>query len=151
KAFSLLCGLLLLFAALYAETTAGQEVWGPDFLIIGAQKSGTTALVKFLNKHLFVKIPKEEIHFFDLHYDKGVDWYQQQFSQKQSSLEVIGEKSPYYLFHPTAPKYVQELYPKMKLIVILRNPVDRAYSQYWHNLRYHEYEENELETFEDAI
>lgn len=88
-----------------------------------------------------------EIHFFDLQYRKGVDWYQNQFPEKPEPAFQVGEKSPYYLFHPHVPQRVHVHYPDVKLIIILRNPIDRAYSHYWHNVR----AENESLSFAEAL
>lgn len=121
--------------------------WEPDFLIIGAQKSGTTALYHFLNQHPLIVKKMDETHYFDHNFDKSTEWYRQQFSERPSSGHLIGDKSPYYIFHPQVPQRVFQLYPNVKILVILRNPVDRAYSQYWHNVR------NKIETltFEEAL
>lgn len=110
----------------------------PDFLIIGAQKAGTTSLFFYLQRHpdVFMARPKE-VHFFDYQWSRGANWYRKYFplaAAKQASL-LAGEASPYYLFHPQAPKRVAALTPEAKIIVILRNPIDRAYSQYKHSVR----------------
>lgn len=73
-----------------------------------------------------------ETHFFDYNFTKGTSWYEAQFPPRPQPDHLIGDKSPYYLFHPMVPERVHSLYPHVKLIVILRNPVDRAYSHYWH-------------------
>ncbi|MGN2275040.1 sulfotransferase family protein [Priestia megaterium] len=107
----------------------------PYFLIIGAMKCGTTSLYKYLMQHPNV-IPakRKEIHFFDMNYDKGTSWYKSQFPLLLNSKEnfITGEASPYYLFHPHAARRIHETVPQAKLIVLLRNPVERAYSQYKH-------------------
>ncbi len=131
--------LILLFLA--DALSAGP----PTFLIIGAQKSGTTALQQYLNQHPNVMYMSGEVHFFDLQFQKGVEWYLQQFSDAPGI--VSGDKSPYYIFHPSVAKRVFSLFPKVKIIAILRNPVDRAYSHYWHNVR----EGTESLSFEEAL
>lgn len=106
----------------------------PDFLIIGAQKCGTTSLFHYLDQHpdLDMSIDKE-IHFFDIHFNKGLDWYRSQFPKvKPDRITLAGEASPYYIFHPLVPKKIAETYPKMRFIVLLRNPVERAFSQFHH-------------------
>jgi len=116
----------------------------PDFIIIGAQKCGTTSLYHNLTKHpnvapCFVK----EVHYFDVHFEKGRAWYQSHFPSrpykyaKQAANQpiVTGESSPYYLFHPLVPQRVSELLPHVKLIAMLRNPIERAYSHYHHEVR----------------
>ena len=109
-------------------------------MIIGAQKAGTTALAHMLKQHPFVLGPTEkvdrsgEIHYFDDNFEKGEKWYKKHFFKKPSSEYVNGDRSPYYLFHPLVARRVHENYPKVKLIIVLRNPVDRAYSHYWFNI-----------------
>lgn len=129
----------------------------PNFIIIGAQKSGTTSLYRYLIQHPSV-IPAfhKEIHFFDLNYRKGLFWYKSHFA-KLSEIQnlkhpynqkiITGEATPYYLFHPHVPEKVFEIIPNVKLIVLLRNPVDRAYSHYHHEVK----KQVEKLSFEQAI
>ena len=107
-----------------------------DFLIIGAQKCGTTSLSYFLSQHPDIAFAKvKEVHYFDLNYIKGIDWYKSFFPPKiLFRKKLTGEASPYYIFHPLVPERVARIMPGVKLIVLLRNPVDRAYSQYLHEL-----------------
>lgn len=120
----------------------------PDFLIIGAQKSGTTSLFNYLNEHpRIIMTALKEIHFFDLNFDKGFNWYNEFFKDKEtnwynkffkdksSSSNIKGEATPYYLFHPCVPERVFTYLPGVKMIVMLRNPADRAYAQYFHEIR----------------
>ncbi|MBW7475542.1 sulfotransferase domain-containing protein [Paenibacillus oenotherae] len=103
----------------------------PDFLIIGTQKGGTTSLYHYLTQHPNIKAAAvKEVHYFDHQFDKGFDWYKRHFPPGLSAQALTGEASPYYLFHPQTPGRVRELLPDTKLIVLLRNPVDRAYSHY---------------------
>lgn len=112
--------------ALFDNTTTK-----PAFLIIGTQKGGTTSLYHYLTQHPNIKAAAvKEIHYFDEQYDHGFDWYKRHFPSDLSAHDITGEASPYYLFHPQTPSRVRELLPDMKLIVLLRNPVDRAYSHY---------------------
>src|SRR6266568_4357611 len=117
----------------------------PNFIIIGAQKGGTTSLYRYLIEHpniapIYVKEP----HFFDIYYHKGLGWYRSHFPTAVEKYYarcvekhdlITGEASPYYLFHPSAAQRVAKTLPKAKLIALLRNPIDRAYSQYQHQLR----------------
>ncbi len=121
----------------------------PSFLIIGAQRCGTTSLFRSLMQHPRIRPPvKKEIHYFDDQYGLGLDWYRSHFPPVRLFEGLItGEASPYYLFHPLAPSRVAEVYPDMKLIVLLRNPVDRAWSHYHHNRR----RGRESRSFEDAL
>lgn len=107
----------------------------PSFLIIGTQKGGTTSLYKYITQHPNVlAASKKEIHFFnnDKNFKLGMEWYKEQFAFKsEPPLKAItGEATPMYLFHPLAPVRIAQLLPSVKLIAILRNPVDRAYSHY---------------------
>lgn len=102
----------------------------PDFIIIGTQRGGTTSLYRYLTGHPEIGGAfRKEVHYFDRYYAKGLDWYLGHFP-KRGEFPIVGEASPYYLFHPDAPERVREVVPHAKLIVLLRNPVDRAYSQY---------------------
>ncbi len=125
----------------------------PDFLIIGAQRCGTTLLYDLLCQHPHV-IPasQKEVHFFDIRFQKGVDWYESFFKEvedkkNQTKSCLTGEATPYYLFNPLVPERSFKLIPKTKLIVLLRNPIDRAFSHYQLEIRLG----NEELTFEDAI
>ena len=104
----------------------------PSFLIIGAQKAGTSSLFNYLGQHPDITLPsKKELHFFDLRYDKGIEWYESLFPEGINyENQITGEASPYYLFHPLVPEYVRYHYPGIKLIILLRDPVDRAYSHF---------------------
>lgn len=113
----------------------------PDFLILGGQRCGTTSLYFYLTglPGIFPAFRKE-VHFFDDHFSEGLSWYRAQFpttSQKylvehvQKHAFLTGESSPYYLFHPHIPRRVAKILPNGKFIILLRNPVDRAYSHHW--------------------
>src|SRR5436309_16134274 len=106
----------------------------PDFIVIGAQKSGTGSLYAYLNGHPDVAGARvKEVHYFDLHYHRGVDWYLDQFPDEAAARpRCTGEASPYYLFHPHAPRRAFDLVPDARLIALLRDPVDRAISHYHH-------------------
>ena len=105
----------------------------PDFLIVGAQKSGTTTLLQGLNLHPEVFcVP--EVHFFCDRYQLGLEWYAEKLAAG-SAKRLLGEKCPHYLSHAEAPARIAETVPGVKLIVILRDPVRRAYAHYWHHRR----------------
>lgn len=107
----------------------------PGFIIIGAQKGGTTSLYHYLTEHPDVGTPlKKEIHYFDFNVDKGPDWYLAHFPLRGEAV-VVGEASPSYLPHPDAPGRLYALLPEVKLIALLRHPVDRAYSHHQMNVR----------------
>lgn len=129
----------------------------PDFVIIGAMKSGTTSLHDFVAKHpAIIPASTKEIQYFSILYKLGELWYRsnfptvlskQRFYKKTNKKFLSGEASPTYLFHPMAPSRMKKILTNVKLIVILRNPVDRAYSHYHMNLRHN----NEPFSFEKAI
>lgn len=129
----------------------------PDFLIIGTQRGGTTSLYNYLIARPGVgPATVKELHFFDKKFTKGPSWYRAHFPtslQKygyefmHKQVFVTGEASAYYLFHPHAPKRVARVIPPAKLIVLLRNPIDRAYSQYHFEVELG----REHMSFEDAI
>lgn len=107
----------------------------PDFLGIGVQKGGTTTLQRLLEQHPGVFLPaSKEQHFFTLHYAEGEQWYRQRFIGADPQ-QCCGEITPYYLFHPEAPRRIRALVPGVRLIVLLRDPVERALSQYFHARR----------------
>ena len=119
----------------------------PDFLVLGAQKAGTTALYAYLRWHPGITGPSwKEVSFFDRHWWRGVGWYRGQFPLRSGGL-IVGEASPSYLFHPLAPERARMLVPDARLIVLVRNPVDRAYSQYQHEVALG----REPLSFEDAL
>ncbi len=106
----------------------------PNFLILGAQKAGTSSLFSYLDQHADIKMSRaKEVHYFDQNYDKGESWYRSFFPMGDAGLR--GEASPYYLFHPHVPERIKRDLPHAKLIVLLRNPTERALSQYFHAVR----------------
>ncbi|MEM4261319.1 MAG: sulfotransferase [Candidatus Woesearchaeota archaeon] len=106
----------------------------PNFFCIGAQKSGTTLLYELLRKHPEIYIPEQkELHFFDIddNYKKGISWYLQ-FFKPSINQKAIGTITPSYIYFDDVPERIQaELGNNIKFIIILRNPIDRAYSHYW--------------------
>lgn len=125
----------------------------PNFLIIGAQKAGTTSIYDNLVKHPQVAPADiKEVHFFDNNWQKGENWYRAHFDFQKALTaahppQITGEASPYYLYHSLAAERVKQLCPNVKLIVIFRNPVDRAYSHFHHEKR----KRREPLTFEEAL
>jgi hypothetical protein len=107
----------------------------PDFLCIGAQKAGTTTLYDRLRGHPDLFLPAEkELHYFSRHFDRPIDWYESHFADARSGQRT-GEVTPYYLFHPEAPRRIAAVRPHVRLIVLLRDPVERALSGYFHSRR----------------
>lgn len=140
----------------YGLATAGQRPL-PDFLIIGAQKAGTTALFAYLRWHPEITGPSwKEISFFDRRYRADARAYRASFpvkprqwlvARRRGRWPLVGEASPSYILHPLAPQRARELVPEARLIALLRNPVDRAYSHYQHEVRLG----REPLSFEDAL
>jgi len=116
----------------------------PDFIIIGANRAGTTSLYNYLVTHPHVAPAlRKEVHFFDMNFDKGLRWYRAHFPTTfyRSWMEargrrplLSGEASPYYLFHPHVPHRIFTVLPRVKLVALLRDPVDRAHSHYHHQV-----------------
>jgi hypothetical protein len=96
-------------------------------------RSGTTALIRYLDAHpdVFVATPKE-VHFFDMHFERGLDWYAKHF-EAAGGASAIGEGTPRYMYDKQAVERIADVVPDAKLLVSLRDPVDRAYSHYWMN------------------
>ena len=133
-------GTLLLSGTARFVTSPIREL--PDFVIIGAQKAGSTSLHHYLEQHprIIAGAWRKEQQFFDRNYHRGVLWYRANFpirgvKNRNGKTRIIGESTPNYIFHPLVPKRMASLLPDAKLIAILRNPVDRATSHYFHNVR----------------
>ena len=101
----------------------------PDFIIIGAAKAATTWIVHQLQQHPDVFLPGPEPHYFSTEYERGDAWYANLFADAAAG-QVVGEKSADYLAHPLAARRIRLLTPDVRLVVQLRNPVERAYSDY---------------------
>jgi LPS sulfotransferase NodH len=110
----------------------------PSLLILGAQRSGSTSLFNYLVQHPDVLPPLgKEIHYFDLHYQRGLNWYRGRFpyAHRLRGGTLTLDASPYYLLHPLAPERAARLLPGARLVALLRNPVERALSHYQHEVR----------------
>jgi hypothetical protein len=119
----------------YGRATASARPL-PDFLIIGAQKAGTTALYAYLRRHPAITGPSwKEVSYFDRHYGRGEAWYRGNFPNRvRARGKLVGEASPSYIFHPLGPERVKALVPEARLVALVRNPVDRALSHYHHEV-----------------
>ncbi len=114
----------------------------PDFLIVGAQRCGTTSLFRALIAHPDVTPPlfHKGVHYFDVNYNRGQNWYIGHFPLRHRPRlgrlgpTRTGEASPYYLHHPLVPERIAADLPDVRLIVLLRDPVERAYSAHRHEL-----------------
>lgn len=128
---------------LYTVPSAGLRAL-PDFLIIGAQRAGTTSLYRYLAEHPAVipAVLNKGIHYFDTDYGRGDSWYRSHFPSEPykavvrrrtgQARVVTGEGSPYYSFHPLCPERIARTLPEARFIIMLRDPVGRAHSQYEH-------------------
>jgi hypothetical protein len=146
----------------YGVLTAGSRRF-PDYLVIGTKKGGTTSLINWLVNHPSVSRmypPAQKLksaHYFDINYARGQGWYRSHFpsnrtrlalEQRTGAVTKVGEASPYYMFHPAAPQRVAATLPDVKLIALLRDPVSRAYSNFWDRRATRT---EDLTTFEAAI
>ena len=103
-----------------------------NFLCVGAQKSGTTSLHDILKQHPDVCLPLiKETHFFDENYEKGMEWYFDTYFSNYQGEKICGECTPEYMFFEEIPERLYNAFgPDVKLVFLLRNPVDRAVSHY---------------------
>jgi hypothetical protein len=151
----------------YGKVTAGIRP-GPDFLLIGAKRGGSTSLYHMLLRHprilplfpsgrfVLKTTDTKGIHYFDSNYERGEAWYYSHFptslGRRRAAREaggdiVVGEASPYYLFHPLAAERAARTVPAVRILLIVRDPVERAFSHYRERHR----EGAEELTFEEAL
>jgi hypothetical protein len=138
----------------YRWSTASQRRL-PDFIVAGAQKCGTTSLWAYLSEHPNVTPPMtKEMSFFDVNFQRGLNWYRMHFPLNQTtssaapaSVSLTGESTAYYMFHPLAAQRIAEMSQNIKIILLLRNPIDRAFSHYQLKVR----RRQEQLSFEDAL
>jgi len=130
----------------------------PGVLIVGAQRSGTTSMYRTLSQHPAVlkAVLHKGVHYFDMNYDRGLGWYRAHFPLRSTARRaaiasgdpaLTFESSPYYMFHPCAADRIARDLPDVKLLVLVRDPVERAYSAYAHELA----RSYETESFERAL
>lgn len=123
----------------------------PTFLGIGVPRGGTTWLHTWLASHPDVCMPsqRKELRFFDRHFDKGPGWYETFFcsTEEAGRYRAIGEISPQYLYCHECPERIRTILPDAKLVLMLRHPVDRAYSNYGFTVKRGRYRG----TFEDFV
>ena len=135
--------------------TSGLRVL-PDFMVIGVGRSGTTSLFNYLDQHpSIVKSAYDEIGFFDDNFRLGWSWYRSLFPtrmKKEKIKEETGnfltfDDTPFYIYNEIVAKRIREFFPNGKIIVLLRNPIDRAYSNYILGVR----RGDEKRSFEEAV
>lgn len=127
-----------------AVATASRRV-APTFLVVGAKRGGTTSLWRWLQQHpgVLPLVPAvqqiKSPHYFDIHYAKGEQWYRSHFptrsayeraARRLGHRPAVGEASPYYMFHPLVPERVAAAVPDVRIVMTLRDPVERALSNY---------------------
>jgi len=128
--------------------TAGARML-PDFLMVGTQRGGTTSLFRALAEHPAIVQPNfhKGVHYFDVNYTRGMSWYRGHFPTRsraerrvasagfpEGTAPLAFESAGYYMHHPLAPERIARDLPGVKLIVLLRDPVIRAYSAHKHEL-----------------
>jgi len=145
----------------YGELTTGLRR-GPDFVIIGAKRGGSTSLYNYVLEHPGIAplFPSRQhikgAHYYDTRYARGLTWYRSHFPIEIAGRQVVrpfvrpssrGEASPYYLFHPLAAERLARDFPDVRIIVALRDPVERAYSHFKERTHHG----GETLSFEDAL
>jgi len=111
----------------------------PDFLVLGVHKGGSSSFYYYLVQHPQVRAAmKKEIYFFGRRYDKGARWYRSRFPLRSSLRpdRITGEATPTYIAWPHAPRLIHETVPDAKLMVVLRNPTQRAISHYFYSVQW---------------
>lgn len=144
------------------KLTAGRKLTAaarllPHFIIVSVERGGTTSLYRYLTGHPCVAGAfRKEVDYFDFNWSRGLHWYRAHFPTRWQAAWtrlrrghplVTGEATPYYLYHPQVPGRIARTLPDVKLIALLRNPVERAYSHYNMNCR----QRKESLSFEEAI
>lgn len=134
----------------------------PDFLIIGETKCGTTSLFNYLIQHPQIKdtygngdevddsYATKEIRFFDRYYNRGIEWYKSCFPETKLN-EITGEATPMYMYRGIVPYRIKKHIPKAKFIVLLRNPVDRLYSNFQHYFKWVPNWSKQYDSFESYL
>lgn len=128
----------------FGRMTAGQRML-PGLLIAGGQRCGTTSLYRALAQHpaIFKAVLHKGVHYFDTDYHRGLSWYRAHFPLQRSARSVEArtgippitfESSPYYMYHPLAMQRIATDLPEVKIVALVRDPVERAYSQHAHEV-----------------
>lgn len=103
---------------------------GPDFIVLGAMRSGTTSMWRYLTEHPDIYMTPKELGYFTDHLDRGRDWYLRQY-ERAGDHQIAGEATADYLARPPALDAIAAQFPEVRLVAMLRNPIDRAWSHYW--------------------
>lgn len=142
----------LAFTLVEARTSTARWRPLPNLLVIGGQRCGTSSLFKYLGGHPGCAASvRKEVRFFTEYYGRGAGWYRSHFPlsmvAKIREARVFFEATPDYLLDPRVPERASALLPDFRVIALLRDPVERAYSHYWHNRRLG----TETLSFEEAL
>lgn len=108
----------------------------PSFFIVGAEKAGTTSLHDYINQHpAVVESHRKEVQYFSRYFYKSWGWYRAHFPfRRHLEKKICGEGSPYYMFHPYTPERIHSTLPNARIIMLLREPITRSVSQYYHEV-----------------
>jgi hypothetical protein len=110
-----------------------------DIFHIGPQKSGTTWVYRCLKEHPEIACPpKDSIHYFDMFYSKGREWYASFFSEAREGQKLL-DPTPSYIRSPWAGRRIARENPAARIVICLRNPIERAFSHYWHEKKKRKY------------
>lgn len=104
----------------------------PGYLVVGTKRGGSTSLSEWIAEHPQVAPCRtgKGSHFFDVNHHRGEAWFRSAFPRQAGDWRITGEGSPYYMFHPLAAQWIAETLPQVKLIAVLRDPVERAWSHH---------------------
>lgn len=121
----------------------------PGFLVIGTKRGGSTSLYDWIARHPAVAPcrTRKGTHYFDVNHGRGEEWFRSGFERPREGWRITGEASPYYMFHPLSATWMAQTVPDARLIAVLRDPVDRAWSHY----RYELARGTEPLSFEEAL
>lgn len=137
-----------LLAHLVRERSDGGRL-RPSYLVVGTKRGGSSSLAEWITRHPQVAPCRNNkgTHYFDINYRRGPAWYASRFERPAGSWKITGEASPYYMFHPLGPTRIANELPDAKIILTLRHPIDRLWSQY----RYEVAGGHETQTLDRAL
>lgn len=135
-------------APLRSRLSRGERLL-PGYLVVGTKRGGSTSLAEWITRHPQVGASRsgKGTHYFDVNFGRGFQWFASEFPKVDEGYTLVGESSPYYMFHPLSPQRIQAALPGVKIVMCLRDPVARAWS-------HHAYEVSrghEDESFERAL
>jgi len=133
---------------LRARLSRGERLL-PGYLVVGTKRGGSTSLAEWITLHPHVGQSRsgKGTHYFDVNFGRGFHWYTSQFPKLDEGHDLVGESSPYYMFHPLAPRRIRAALPDVKIVMCLRDPVARAWSHHAYEVSHG----HEVESFERAL